>query len=226
VKSTRRRFLVGLGGTTLGGLAGCSSDEEESNLEDLLAEIEYDQRSRVRDFNQRVTGQVFAESSHVLNTDPDDVLSSSGRIDYHASLQTSEDTTMTDMSGSEENTVGDSPHATMLNSLVTQNLWVPVRNANGGGSGHKEPGKEFQERMGDISATVEDHAGNSAELEVPKATAEKFWTRIEESYNEEYKENEADYMRGLSAELHEWARKHTVYSWKENDVETGTDTHR
>lgn len=217
--STRRLFLRGLGGTVIGGLAGCSSDAEESNLEDLLGEIEYDQRGRVSDFNQRAESQVFVENSHVLHTDPDDVLSSTGLIDYHSSLEASDDRTMTDMSGSGEDPLGDTPIANVLGSLVIQNIWVPVRNANDGGTGHKEAGQEFQERMGDISAAVEDHAGNSAELEAPRATAEKFWTQIEETYNEEYKENEADYMRDLSVELQEWATKHTVYSWKENSSE-------
>lgn len=215
--STRRLFLRGLGGTAIGGLAGCTSDAEESNLEDLLGEIEYDQRGRVSDFNQRAESQVFVENSHVLHTDPDDVLSSTGLIDYHSSLETSDDRTMTDMSGLEEDSLGDTPIASILGSLVIQNIWVPVRNANGGGTGHKEAGQEFQERMGDISAAVEDHTGNTAELEVSRATAEKFWSQIEETYNEEYKENEANFMRDLSGELHEWAIKHTVYSWKEND---------
>jgi hypothetical protein len=231
MRSTRRLFLIGLGGTAVGGLAGCTSGEEkkESNLEDLLGEIEYDQRGRVSDFNQRVEGRVFAENSHVLTTEPDDVLSSSGLIDYHTSLETTQDRNLAEMSSAQEGTVGDAPSATMLGSLVVQNIWVPVRNANGGGTGHKEAGQEFQERMGDISAAVADHAGNAAELVVPKATAERFWTRIAETYNEEYKENEADYMRDLSAELHEWAEKQVVYSWKRPEgtvVESGRDTPR
>lgn len=216
MESTRRGFLKGLGGVAAAGLAGCTEDEEEGSdeFEELLGEIEYDQRGRIGDYNSRFDVDVFDEESHSLRTDPEDVSGTSGEVSYHTKVETYQGGELSNLEnqGSFEN--DETPVESILGSMIIQNLWIPIRNANGGGTGYEEAGEEFRERMGDISAKVEDQAGNYAELELSESKANQFWNRIEETYNEEYKENEADYMSDISAELQNWASENTEFSYK------------
>lgn len=209
MESTRRGFMKALGVTTIGGLAGCSqgdyeTDEQEADLYDILDGVKYDQKERLEDHNGNFRDPAFDTETLQINTDPEDILKSSGNIDYTTTVRTHVEGPFRDMSSFTDDYCCDgSPLANSLATMVAQNIWYPLKNSAGGSAGDVEAGKEFKERMGDISAKVVDHEGNKAEVTMPRSTAEKYWEDLESHYQDDEWED----LEGLSREITDWTKK-------------------